>query len=600
MSENANLEKIEVDGEEATLGEDGKYHYMLKQAKTSVEVKAVVEEKAPAQTYVTIDNSGYELYEKEKTVNITSKKTEVSVKVKAENGNIEEYILVIEGLPDDTSIKEVVVNGEKATYIEGKNRYEIRSNLSTYNIQVTLNDILATLKLDENEPVIGKGNITVNKTGKETTVKVTVTAQNGIDKEEYIIAIIEKASNSNLDIVKVNGKEVKVGPDGTYKTGIPMTEENISVEAIAEDKYGVTTIDGIGQNSYIASKKDAVIDNVKLYIYEIVVTAEDGTQETYTLEVQRLEVNYNIQSVLVGKDNENLEEATLEADGKYHYKIDRVEEAIVQIELQSEKSSVEIDNGKLNPANVMLRNEITEVPIRVIAEDGSYEDMVLVIEKKSNDVLIKQVVEVNGTESQKIEKEEDTFYVYINDDTASIDLDIILNDKNAKLKLSDEDVYETSKITRTVDLSTYEQDGGKVLTVEVQAEDGVTTKEYIINFAKKADLSLKQVSVNGNIITYNEQTNKYEALVPNQNAPLIEAIANGAKQTVTLINEAGTEIGAGIGVVTKTETLSTTKLTDTYTIRVTAKDRRKLWIQRLHLRDKAKIDRNRYKIHQSR
>ena len=600
MSENANLERIEVDGEEATLGEDGKYHYMLKQAKTSVEVKAVVEEKAPAQTYVTIDNSGYELYEKEKTVNITSKKTEVSVKVKAENGNIEEYILVIEGLPDDTSIKEVVVNGEKATYIEGKNRYEIRSNLSTYNIQVTLNDILATLKLDENEPVIGKGNITVNKTGKETTVKVTVTAQNGIDKEEYIIAIIEKASNSNLDIVKVNGKEVKVGPDGTYKTGIPMTEENISVEAIAEDKYGVTTIDGIGQNSYIASKKDAVIDNVKLYIYEIVVTAEDGTQETYTLEVQRLEVNYNIQSVLVGKDNENLEEATLEADGKYHYKIDRVEEAIVQIELQSEKSSVEIDNGKLNPANVMLRNEITEVPIRVIAEDGSYEDMVLVIEKKSNDVLIKQVVEVNGTESQKIEKEEDTFYVYINDDTASIDLDIILNDKNAKLKLSDEDVYETGKITRTVDLSTYEQDGGKVLTVEVQAEDGVTTKEYIINFAKKADLSLKQVSVNGNIITYNEQTNKYEALVPNQNAPLIEAIANGAKQTVTLINEAGTEIGAGIGVVTKTETLSTTKLTDTYTIRVTAKDRRKLWIQRLHLRDKAKIDRNRYKIHQSR
>lgn len=600
MSENANLEKIEVDGEEATLGEDGKYHYMLKQAKTSVEVKAVVEEKAPAQTYVTIDNSGYELYEKEKTVNITSKKTEVSVKVKAENGNIEEYILVIEGLPDDTSIKEVVVNGEKATYIEGKNRYEIRSNLSTYNIQVTLNDILATLKLDENEPVIGKGNITVNKTGKETTVKVTVTAQNGIDKEEYIIAIIEKASNSNLDIVKVNGKEVKVGPDGTYKTGIPMTEENISVEAIAEDKYGVTTIDGIGQNSYIASKKDAVIDNVKLYIYEIVVTAEDGTQETYTLEVQRLEVNYNIQSVLVGKDSENLEEATLEADGKYHYKIDRVEEAIVQIELQSEKSSVEIDNGKLNPANVMLRNEITEVPIRVIAEDGSYEDMVLVIEKKSNDVSIKQVVEVNGTESQKIEKEEDTFYVYINDDTASIDLDIILNDKNAKLKLSDEDVYETGKITRTVDLSTYEQDGGKVLTVEVQAEDGVTTKEYIINFAKKADLSLKQVSVNGNIITYNEQTNKYEALVPNQNAPLIEAIANGAKQTVTLINEAGTEIGAGIGVVTKTETLSTTKLTDTYTIRVTAKDRRKLWIQRLHLRDKAKIDRNRYKIHQSR
>ena len=49
------------------------------------------------------------------------------IKVKAENGKIQEHILIIEGLPDNTNIKTVEVNGKIATYIEGKNRYEIRS-----------------------------------------------------------------------------------------------------------------------------------------------------------------------------------------------------------------------------------------------------------------------------------------------------------------------------------------------------------------------------------------------------------------------------------------------------------------------------------------
>lgn len=569
MSDNANLERIEVDGEEATLGGDGKYHYMLKQAKTSVTVKAISEQKAPAETYVTIDNSGYELYEKEKTTKITSKQTESIIKVKAENGNIETYTLIIEGLPDDTSIKQVVINGEKATYIDGKNRYEIRSSDTSYNIEVTLNDILATLTLGTNTEATGSDQITINKTGKETTIKVTVTAQNGIDKEDYIVAILEKSSNNNLDIVKVNGKLVSPSPDGIYKAGISMLDKIIEIEATAEDTYAKTAISGAGQNSYIATKKDNVEEGVEVYVYTIKVVSEDGQEAEYTLQVTRLEVDYNILSIKVGKDAESLEEATLEMDGKYHYKIDRVEEAIVEVTLQSEKSSTEINGGKPNPATIKLANEITEVPIRIIAEDGSYEDTILVIEKKSNDVTLK---EVKGTNITKVEREGNTVYVHIDEDTTTVSLDIILNHKNAKLKLSDEDTWETNRITREIDLSTYEQDGGKVLLVEAVAEDGETTAEYIINFAKKANLGLESVVVNGINIEYNEKTGKYEAVVANGNSPLIEITAKNAKETITLINEANTVVATGTGTVQKTETLSTSKLIDTYTIRVTAQD----------------------------
>lgn len=87
MSTNANLEKVEVDGEEASLGEDGNYHYYLKEAKVGVVVKAYTEEKAPCETYVNIENGVYELYETERGIAITSKQTEVKIKVKAENRN---------------------------------------------------------------------------------------------------------------------------------------------------------------------------------------------------------------------------------------------------------------------------------------------------------------------------------------------------------------------------------------------------------------------------------------------------------------------------------------------------------------------------------
>jgi len=147
MSNNTDLEKVTVDGELATLGEDGKYHYILTDAKTSVQVGAYTKDKAPVKAYVNIENTAYALYEISKQVDINAKQTEVPIRVKAEDGTIKEHTLVIEGLPDDTSIKEVVVNGEKATYIEGKNRYEIRSDAATFDIEVTLNDLLASMKL---------------------------------------------------------------------------------------------------------------------------------------------------------------------------------------------------------------------------------------------------------------------------------------------------------------------------------------------------------------------------------------------------------------------------------------------------------------------
>ncbi|MBQ8043224.1 MAG: hypothetical protein IJ272_03625, partial [Clostridia bacterium] len=84
-----------------------------------------------------------------------------------------------EGLPDDTNIEKVVVNGEVATFVQSLNRYEIRLDATEFNIEVTLSDLLASMVLGNNEKAIGYDTITVTKeTSGETQVKVTVTSQN--------------------------------------------------------------------------------------------------------------------------------------------------------------------------------------------------------------------------------------------------------------------------------------------------------------------------------------------------------------------------------------------------------------------------------------
>lgn len=262
-------------GKKLRFGDDGNYHYILKTAKTSVLVGAETEDKDPNKAYVNIDNSPYALYEITKQVDIISKQTESIIKVKSEDGTVKTYKLIIEGLPDDATIEKVEVNGKLATYIEGKNRYEIRSKDTEFNVEVTLNDILASMELGSNPKAIGKDNITVTKQGEETILKVKVTSQNGLETEEYTIAILEQSTNSNLDTITVNGKDIIPSLDGIYRAKVTHDTTALSIKATAADTYAVTTIDGIYNDTYIALKLEAVVDGKKVYTYEIKVTAEN-------------------------------------------------------------------------------------------------------------------------------------------------------------------------------------------------------------------------------------------------------------------------------------------------------------------------------------
>ena len=82
----------------------------------------------------------------------------------------------------------------------------------------------------------------------------------------------------------------------------------------------------------------------------------------------------NILNVKVGKEKTNLDEATIREDGSYYYRIENVLEGYVEVELESGKSKVIIEGQTEKPAKVELPENITEIEIKVIAEDRKHKD----------------------------------------------------------------------------------------------------------------------------------------------------------------------------------------------------------------------------------
>lgn len=566
-SNNTNLLEVKVDGEEAELKEDGKYYYKLSEVKEKVNVYAKVEEQRDTSALVQIEENEKSLHETNSEIGIITHITEVKIKVEAEDGTIKEHVLVIEGLPDDVNIDKVIVNEIEAKYNYSKGRYEVRCKEEEFDVHVILSDKLATLELGGNAKKQGEDRITVSKTGEETIVKVKVTSQSELVTEEYEIAILPQSNNSKLDWITVNDKTAELREDGKYHVNLVNATEEFEIIAQAEDTYAITKIEENENSSYVAKLKEIITDReIRKYIYEIKIEAENGDISLYELEVEILEANYELEKVLVGEEEIDLREAEKQEDGSYYYKIRNVEEGYVSAIPVSSKSTVKINGDSRNIVNVSLPNEITRIKITVIGEDESEKEIALIIEKQSSNTEIKSVTGegVLGTEIKG-----NIVYVDVDEDLNEVNLTITLVHNLASLKLEADSEYKIHEMTTKVDLSNYPVEAGVMVNLDVKAEDG-TTEQYIINLVKKANLNLESVTVNNETIEYNTESEKYETLVGNGIRPPIVAVAENKNQKVQILNSSGTVLVAGTGTATYTPTLSTSSLSDKYIIRVTS------------------------------
>lgn len=513
QSHETGLEYVKVNGMDTVKMIDGTYYINIDVLGEIVEINArAIDENSD----IRIETDGYEKQETTRDKLIDAKETVVYIYVRAEGGTLQKYTLLVSGLPDDATLKKVIVNGEEAIHLEGQNKYQIRLSEDTYEIQGITTDSLAKISINGEADEVETQTINITKEGTKTIIKIKVTAQNKVDTGEYTLEITEKSNDNTLAYVIVNGKNAKREPDGSYKAEVKENIENAEIKIGAKDAFSTVYLgdDTQNKNNIIVTKELTEVENT----YKIKVIAENGEEAEYTLVIKKLSENTNIEKVEVitrkeVEDEETSEISVIETieqaeereDGNYYLKINRENKADVKVTLEDINASVKIKDSAfikaVNTKEVELLTEITEVEIEVKAEDGTTRKCKLILEKKSNDTALK---EINSSDIQKI----NGMTIYVDESFNEIDITLVTNHDLASIKMQGEDTFEPKTITRKIDLTKeVPEDQEREIIVVIQAEDG-TEEEHVIKIVKTAEIGLQSVKANTEEIVPKDGTYK--------------------------------------------------------------------------------------------
>ncbi len=160
---------------------------------------------------------------------------------------------------------------------------EFDKNTRLYTLTVENNIqtvIIAAVPEEETSTVEGIGEISLNVGLNK--VQVVVTSETG-SKKTYTIEITKKASSDNLikELEVNNGtlNEEFQPEENNYTVNIPYSETNLDLSIILNDP--ASTYEIIGNEDLKVGENEV----------QIKVTAEDGSQNTYTLIVNRAKIN---------------------------------------------------------------------------------------------------------------------------------------------------------------------------------------------------------------------------------------------------------------------------------------------------------------------
>ncbi len=522
--------------------DDTRYEVHLQNPVTEVEIKAAL---GNAYSKVSINN---EIESNSINITLTSSITEVPIKVISEYGTEKTYYLTIYTISDDTSLESLTVNGIPATWNSTLGRYEIKvdGGLTGYDIIATTVNNAAKVSVNGTENVHQTTKHVTNE-GDETVVNLKVTAANEITSTATKLAVIEKSNNTGLGYVKVNGVSLAHDDQGNYKYEVVSTVQSVIIEVGAQD--GNASINMAGEVQQRVWKGTKVLQTDR-EIYDVYIIAEDGTttSNTFTITIVRLDGNTKIAAVEViyTKNSSDVTETPVkQEDGSYYLELPKIDEdrVALRITLEQSKSTVNVlgteGTGSLY-GYVNLTGEITRVPIKVTAEDGTSYQTYLILEKESNDTSLKEL----SAQGYTITKTDSGYEVIVDSKLDKLNITAIPKKPKAKVKVSTDTNYSAKLDNQEVSIA-----GKDEILFSVLAEDGETTGLHSLEILRTYDTSIISAKVNNNDVNLGGIVN----LIGNTTGN-IEITTKNNDAEIYLIKD-NTQIATGIGTLTIAETI---------------------------------------------
>ena len=266
-STNANLETLEVEDNDITPAFDKdttSYTLDVDSDVESVKINATTEDE-----HATLTGDG--------TKDLTYGSNVFDIVVTAEDGETTKTytVTVTREMSNEVTLSDLTVDGDTVDGFD--------PSVTSYDIGTVENDVtsitIGATPDDDNATVTGTGekNLEVG----DNTFEVVVTAQDGVTKGTYTIKVTREAdTNNDLKSLEIEGYDLAPAFDKdttSYTLDVPSDVNSVTVNA--EPDSDAATVTGDGEHQLQPGENTI----------EVTVTAEDGTEKTYTITVTKEE-----------------------------------------------------------------------------------------------------------------------------------------------------------------------------------------------------------------------------------------------------------------------------------------------------------------------
>lgn len=355
--------------------------------------------------------------------------------------------------------------------------------------EVTHLDITAIPEMKEITPII-EGNTDL-KVGLND-VYIIVTAPNG-EQAVYIIHAYRKQSgNVFLSSLTVKNGDTVYDMDpvynkllDTYTVTVPNDAEKVIIEGIPEAI--TSTVTGNGEKTLLTGTNT----------FKLKVTAEDGSEGYYTVNINRDQSSNNYLKTLItsaGEFDKEFDKYTNE------YEI-TVPSNVTTLPLVIQPEDKAATYKVLQNSNLITGKNI--VIIRVTAENGEQRDYKITVNKEASDNnYLLNIITNHGSLDPKFEKEILEYTVEVENEVQNIEIKAVKEDKSAIVE--GEGIYALGV-------------GDNPVSIVVQAESG-DVKTYEINVIRKksSNANLLRVDNDKGAISTNIDSNTIRIDVRNE------------------------------------------------------------------------------------
>jgi hypothetical protein len=236
------------------------------------------------------------------TLNGPGQSTTITIIVTAQNGNDKAYLVTVSrGVSNNNNLQSLIISPGRLTpaFSAGTVGYtvNVESGTTSVTITPTLQDTDSIMTVSGQGTTSGQArSVTLNGPGSNIFITIVVDPQSGPSKS-YVVNVIRAALAGNNNL---SGLMVSPGPlspafnseTQDYAVSVATSVTTVTVTPTLQDSTATLTVNGTPTNSGQARPMTLRAAGLSTLI-TMVVTALNGTQKTYTVEVDRAALGGN-------------------------------------------------------------------------------------------------------------------------------------------------------------------------------------------------------------------------------------------------------------------------------------------------------------------